>query len=131
MHERMAKLGLSQTAVSEAGGPSVARLRQIDAIAERGAEPIGFQPGTLRKLDKALKWEQGSARDVLAGGDPRPLPDATVIRGHDETGGAYAFVVPPALASAMAGMTEAERAEVEARMVAEAFRAARELSTPG
>jgi hypothetical protein len=129
MHERMGKLGLSQSDVSEAGGPSSARLRQIDAIAERGAEPIGFQPGTLRKIDKALRWEQGSARDVLAGGDPRPLPEAAIIRGHDESVGAYAFVVPPALAAAMAGMTEAERAEVEARMVAEAFRAQRELRT--
>jgi hypothetical protein len=125
MHERMAELGMTQTDVAEAGGPSAARLRQIDAIADRDAQVIGFQPGTLRKLDAALRWEQGSARDVLAGGSPRPLPAApqpTAVRG-----GQGFLIPPPELAEALGAMTPTERAEAEARMWAEAFRAAREF----
>jgi hypothetical protein len=130
MHDRMAELGMTQTDVAEAGGPSAARLRQIDAIADRDAEVIGFQPGTLRKLDAALRWEQGSARDVLAGGFPRPLPAApqpaapqpAVVRS-----GQGFLIPPPELAEALGAMTPAERAEAEARMWAEAFRAAREF----
>lgn len=124
MHDRMAALGMTQADVAEAGGPSSARLRQIDAIADRNAELIGFQPGTLRKIDTALRWEQGSARDVLAGGDPRPLPGAqtAVIRQGQDF-----LIPPPELAKALEDATPEQAAEMKARMWAEAFKALREM----
>jgi hypothetical protein len=130
VRDRMQQLGLRQASVPAAGGPSPATIRGLLAAAAAGKPFKEMQLDTLAKFDRALKWEAGSARDVLAGGEPRPLPEASVIRGRDATGGSYAFVLPPALAAAMADMSEAEREEVKARMVAEAFRAARELSTP-
>lgn len=126
IYERMTELGLTQEDVAQAGGPSTTRLRQIDAIANRGGRVIGFKPHTLRNLDTALRWEQGSASDVLAGGNPRPLPGPAVLRGENGKQGTF-VVVPPELADALAKMSPAERAEAEARMVAEGFKALREF----
>lgn len=123
IHRRMDELGLTQADVADNGGPSTTRMRMIDAVAERGAQPTDFKPGTLRNLDNVLHWESGSARRVLDGGDPRPLPGTA-------RGTSYAFNLPPALAAIMAEVAPTERAEVEARMVAEAFRCLRELRPP-
>ncbi len=53
------------------GGPSNTKLTQIEA-----ALPPTPSPATLRKLDKGLEWESGSAEIVLLGGEPTELPDA-------------------------------------------------------
>jgi hypothetical protein len=65
--DRRRQLGLSQDGIRQAGGPSdvvVARIEANDAPHPRD--------DTINKLDVALEWEPGSARSVLAGGQPRP-----------------------------------------------------------
>lgn len=66
---RRQELRLSQREVLERGGPSNATMTQIEnGMARNPSE------ATLRKLDHALMWEPGSARRVLDGVDPIPLP---------------------------------------------------------
>ncbi len=63
---RRDQLDMNQLEVSNAGGPSNSTLTGIEnGIATAVAS------STLRKLDLALRWERGSARDVLSGGEPR------------------------------------------------------------
>ncbi|MCT1885775.1 helix-turn-helix domain-containing protein [Dietzia cinnamea] len=66
---RRLALGLSYTQVHQQGGPSDTRTRAI----ENGTGPA-LRSSTLDKLDTALRWAPGSARAVLNGGDPVPLP---------------------------------------------------------
>jgi hypothetical protein len=63
--ERRVELGLTQEDVRVEGGPSTATMRLIE-----GALQEGYQPATLRDLEKALQWEHGSVMRILNGGDP-------------------------------------------------------------
>jgi|GEM_PF-2331623 len=66
---RRQQLGLSQRALWKAGGPSNSTLTGIEnGVADR------VSPKTLGNLDRSLQWEPGSAKTVLDGGDPTPLP---------------------------------------------------------
>ncbi|MFT4199823.1 helix-turn-helix domain-containing protein [Gordonia sp. (in: high G+C Gram-positive bacteria)] len=69
VYERRNELGLSQEQVADRGGPSDTTMGKI--------ENFEWAPGdrkvTLKKLDKGLDWEPGSAEATLAGGDPTPL----------------------------------------------------------
>ena len=49
-----------------------------DHAPDRGRRSRGYQPATLRDLEKALRWQRGSVRQILAGGDPVPFPDEPV-----------------------------------------------------
>lgn len=69
---RRLALGLSYTEVHNQGGPSDTRTRAI----ENGTGPA-LRSSTLDKLDVALRWEPGSARAILRGGDPVPVPTPT------------------------------------------------------
>ncbi len=74
--ERRADLGMTQEDVRAAGGPSTATMRLIE-----GGHQSRYQPVILGRLETALKWERGSVRRILAGGDPvaasdEPLPVA-------------------------------------------------------
>lgn len=121
----MAELDLTQAALAAAGGPSTATVRGLLAAAAAGEKFKDLQLQTCAKFDKGLAWEPGSTRDVIAGGDPRPISgDLTVVRGAN---GQDFLVPPPELAEALKSMSPVERAEAEARMWAEAFRAAREF----
>jgi hypothetical protein len=77
VRERRVELGLTQEDVRAAGGPSTATMRLIEGALQRG-----YQPATLRDLEKVLQWERGSAARILGGGspavsaDPRPSCDA-------------------------------------------------------
>lgn len=68
VRRRREELGLTQDQVTERGGPSDKSQTRI----ERGQLPRPTAK-TLAKLDRALKWDQGSAAAVLVGRDPRPL----------------------------------------------------------
>jgi hypothetical protein len=70
--ERRRDLGLTQEEVSAAGGPSTATLRVI----ERGRQSR-YKPANLRRLESALRWERGSVRAVLDGGEPVPVAGPT------------------------------------------------------
>lgn len=68
--ERRTDLGLTQEDVRAAGGPSTATMRLIE-----GGLKTSYLPAILRRLEDALRWEHGSVRRILAGGDPAPLED--------------------------------------------------------
>jgi hypothetical protein len=71
VRERRDDLGLTQAAVAAAGGPSSATMRLIE-----GALQQGYQPAILNRLEDAIRWQRGSVRTVLDGGDPVPLERA-------------------------------------------------------
>lgn len=78
VRETMSVLGLTQANVAERGGPSDTTLRKI-----LDNEPVGISAATLRKLDTAFRWKEGSAAAALAGGGTpyiqaeREFPDPT------------------------------------------------------
>ncbi|WP_011161097.1 helix-turn-helix domain-containing protein [Gordonia westfalica] len=65
---RRRELGMSQSAVREAGGPSSLTVRRL----EHGeiAQPDFV---TFGKLDQALQWMPGSAGRAFEGGEPTPI----------------------------------------------------------
>ena len=74
--ERRTELGMTQEDVRAAGGPSTATMRLIE-----GALQPGYQPATLRDLEKVFQWERGSVARILAGGDPvAPAASVTPLR---------------------------------------------------
>ena len=80
VRERRTDLGMTQEDARAAGGPSTATMRLIE-----GALQESYQPSTLRDLEKVLRWERGSAAQILAGGDPVPLggePEPLPEPGH-------------------------------------------------
>lgn len=71
--ERRTDLQMTQEDVRAAGGPSTATMRLIEGGGENR-----FQPAILARLETALRWQRGSVRQILAGGDPVPFPDEPV-----------------------------------------------------
>ncbi|MGW6376285.1 hypothetical protein ACWFRB_09500 [Rhodococcus sp. NPDC055112] len=67
VERRRKELGLSQIELWQAGGPSNSTLTGLETGA---ATTVGRV--TLRKLDKSLRWVDGSANAVLEGGEPEP-----------------------------------------------------------
>lgn len=67
VERRIAELGLEYAVVCRAGGFSDETLSKI----RKGA--IRARPSTYRKLERALRWGQGSVEEILAGRDPVPL----------------------------------------------------------
>jgi len=68
--ERRRLLGLTLDELQAAGGPSDVTTGKIEkgAIASPSAR-------TLRRLDHALRWAEGSAARAFGGGDPTPIED--------------------------------------------------------
>lgn len=64
---RREELDLTQLDVWNAGGPSNSTLTAIES-----ARPPAPSRSTLRKLDHALRWVEGSAKAALSGGSPTP-----------------------------------------------------------
>ncbi len=73
VRERRDYLGLRQDQVAARGGPSTTTLTKV----ENGTPPAPT-PGTLRKLDVGLGWEQGSATRAVSGGDPTPTHENAI-----------------------------------------------------
>lgn len=65
---RRAELEVTQLEVWQAGGPSNTTLTVI----EKGDLP-SLTRTTARKLDKGLRWQDGSARSVWDGGQATPI----------------------------------------------------------
>lgn len=69
VYNRRGELGLNQLEVHAAGGPSNTKLTEIE-----NGRLAQLTNQTARKLDKGLRWMQGSARATWDGGEPIPLP---------------------------------------------------------
>jgi hypothetical protein len=112
--DRRFELGLTQEDARAAGGPSTATQRLIE-----GALQDGYTPAILRRLEGALRWEPGSVRAVLAGGDPAPLPDETRRPVQPALSAAAAFPAPAVTARASRPAPPAEApAAVRAHLLA-------------
>lgn len=70
VERRRSELGINQADMPNHGGPSDLTIRKL----ERG-RTLRPNAVTLAKLDTALRWVPGSAREAFHGGDPEPLPD--------------------------------------------------------
>jgi transcriptional regulator with XRE-family HTH domain len=70
---RRERLDLTQLDVWQHGGPSNTTLTKIE-----NGDAETLPRSTARKLDAALLWEPGSARDAWDGGEPRPLEPPAV-----------------------------------------------------
>lgn len=127
VRERMADLGLTQEDLRVRGGPSQAWTRDL-LHAEDRDETKAIQPDTLRKLDVGMGWEPGSARRVLAGGEPTPLGSSDDPPQKLDDDPEWVITFDPATAARDLAVTEREIREAEARLayrrtVAEAKRA--------
>lgn len=69
---RRRALGMSQIDVWKAGGPSNSTLTGIES-----GTSAKVSPSTLRKLDSALGWTEGSAGRTLNGGEPTLVETST------------------------------------------------------
>lgn len=74
---RRTDLGLSQAAVAACGGPSDFVISRI----ENNDEPRP-RPDTLRKLDRALRWESGTAQAIVASGEAPPASPRVRVRAN-------------------------------------------------
>lgn len=72
---RREELGLQQEDMDEHAGPSSTTMSKV----ERGVGPAPSAK-TLRKLDAGLKWQDGSAKRTLDGGDPTPLSPGSAVQ---------------------------------------------------
>lgn len=110
MEDRLEELGLRWQDVSAATGVSV-RALQLARDPDREGTP---SKTTLEGIDKGLRWEPGSARQLLASGrDPVPLPD-------DQAGRRTAAPLRPA--EALAVPADLEQA-IDAGLLAAMIRA--------
>lgn len=75
MDERRLDLGLTWRDVAQRAGISYEAIRSLRT------GTTDMRSLTLRKLDKALEWQPGSAARVLTGGDPSPLDPQPAPRG--------------------------------------------------
>lgn len=69
MNARRLQLGLAWKEVAKSAGISYETLRAVRK-GETTAAPL-----TLRKIEQALRWAQGSISQVEQGGKPRPAPE--------------------------------------------------------
>lgn len=70
VRQRRDERGWTQPDVYSRGGPSIDRIQAIE-----GVRTDSYSSRTLSKLERALDWETGSCRAILAGGEPAPLED--------------------------------------------------------
>lgn len=78
VRSRREELGIQQDEMRRYNGPSSTTLSGV----ERGM--VHPSPLTLRRLDVGLRWEKGSAKAALAGGEPTPLGPASSPEEFDE-----------------------------------------------
>jgi len=77
---RRAELGLTQIQVAQRGPLSLDRVQAIE-----GAKRSGYRASTLFALERALTWKQGSAKQILTGGEPA-IPEQLVDVETDSAG---------------------------------------------
>ncbi len=71
-YSRRQRLGLSQQAVEDRGGPGSSTLRTIETQNDPLADPR-ISPRTLGKLDYALAWPAGTADCLVRGNIPEAV----------------------------------------------------------
>lgn len=86
---RRRALGLTRDGLHETGGPAPSTLARIESPTPSTAFP---RPTTLDRLDKALKWQSGSAARCLDMRDPVSLEDTVASTGA--SGGTSAPNIP-------------------------------------
>jgi len=111
VRERRLDLDVTQEDVRSAGGPSTATQRLIE-----GGLQYRYQPVVLRRLEHALRWQRGSVRAVLAGGEPVPVtgPPAQATAGPPQPPAVAAPDVSSPLVTLVADALEGEMARNEA-----------------
>jgi hypothetical protein len=72
MEDRRAQLGLRWQDVADAADLSLKTL-----YSARQPDGGTIAPLTQRKIETGLHWRHGSVKDILDGGEPEPLPDAS------------------------------------------------------
>jgi transcriptional regulator with XRE-family HTH domain len=77
IERRIAELGLEYAEVARLADFSIEVLRKM-------RHGINVRPSTYRKLERALQWARESVDAILSGGEPTPLPPATVTQPHAE-----------------------------------------------
>lgn len=71
VQRRRETLGLTQVQLAEAAGVTDTTIRNLE-----GGRKFKRPPASLPSVEQALGWSPGSARVVLAGGEPALLADA-------------------------------------------------------
>ena len=118
VRDRRTELGLTQTDVSDQGGPSVETLRLIER--NRAGR---LSPRIRRSLERVLQWQSGSIDAVLDGDAPTPAPDAPQTSGTDRFALAKQVV---SLKTTFAKHRDAVGAGAREALLAEISRSARE-----
>jgi len=110
VRERRLDLDVTQEDVRSAGGPSTATQRLIE-----GGLQYRYQPVVLRRLEHALRWQRGSVRAVLAGGEPVPVtgPPAAAPAGPPQPPAGAAPASPRLALAAAVLEDELARSETE------------------
>jgi hypothetical protein len=92
VRQRRDERGWTQPDVYSRGGPSIDRIQAIE-----GVRTDSYSSRTLSKLERALEWEAGSCRAILAGGEPTPI-DARRVTLSDRGAAAETLDTAPSLA---------------------------------
>lgn len=118
VEQRIAALGLEYAEVARLAGFSIEVLRKVrNGVNARGS--------TYRKLERALRWEQGSVAAILAGGEPTPIEvESAPVPDHDPTQSPMLSSREMEILEDLAALT-AEKLGLTAEQAVEALRRAR------
>jgi hypothetical protein len=76
--QRRTQLGLTQSQVQAAGGPSSATIRNIEPVTQ-----TNYRKDILASLERALRWPPGAVDRILAGDEPHPTGQPTPAENVD------------------------------------------------
>ncbi|QFZ75067.1 helix-turn-helix domain-containing protein [Streptomyces fagopyri] len=82
IREQREALGWSRRQLSEEAGVSEKSIQ----VAEEGRTPRARFPQSLRLIESALRWDQGSMQQILEGGESLPLLDLFSLTEPDDSG---------------------------------------------
>lgn len=120
---RERELGLTREQVSARGGPSIGTQRNIEGNIKPGHR---YEQTALVKLARALDWTDDSLDRILRGDEPATRPPEAVSNGSTQAPRHDGWEITVQV-RADRQLSDAERAVVEADMLAAARRALLEL----